>query len=280
MRNGLSAFAWSLIAFSVLPVYAASGDVASTSIDYAKWIGITSQSFLGLASVAVAILAYRTWRIQFVSKERYSLARRALLNVYQVKEGILLVRALFRYIDIDALTNKLIEQPSKLAETAEMTEKASEEALQQSMKIKKAREEHRDLYNERWNEVWSEGLGGLIIELRMIASETGVVIGNDVRQKLELLGQCLRDLQTARDDYFEVGSLLLTAGMAISDTMRSVYQVGELYQREIHNDLEVDKIKKARAVIHSTDKEDEFGKKVDAIVGAIESSLQVHLKLH
>ena len=192
----------------------------------------------------------------------------------------MLVRAPFRYIDIDVLTNKLIEHPSKLAETAKMTEKASEKALQQRMKVKKAREEHIDLYNERWNEVWSEGLRGLIIELRMIASETGVVIGQEVRQKLELLGQCLRDLQTARDDYFEVGGLLLSPVTALSDSIRGVYQVGELYEREIHIDLEVDKIESARAVIHSTDKEDEFGKNVDSIVGAIESSLQVHLKLH
>jgi predicted RNA-binding protein with EMAP domain len=136
-----------------------------------------------------------------------------------------------------------------------------------------------DLYNERWNEVWSEGLTDLSIELRMIASETGVVIGQEVRRKLELLGQCLRDLQTARDNYFEVGELLLSPSTAVSDRMTAVYRVGGLYERKTRIDLEPEKIKNARAVIHSMDKEDEFGKNVDSIVGAIESSVLPFLKL-
>jgi Tfp pilus assembly protein PilE len=89
---------------------------------------------VAVVSIVIAVLGYRAWRIQFVSKERYSLARQALLKAYQIKEGILQVRAPLRYIDIDVLTNKLIEEPRKLAARATMTPGASKAAEEQSTK--------------------------------------------------------------------------------------------------------------------------------------------------
>src|SRR5262245_43432082 len=107
-------------------------------IDYAKWIPVASQSILGLASVALAILAYRAWRSQFVLTKRYELARKVLLQVFQVRESVSIVRA----SPVHPITGRLSDV---------LDEKVPGETKKERLK------KPSGVYGERWAVAW--GLG-------------------------------------------------------------------------------------------------------------------------
>jgi hypothetical protein len=172
-------------------LYAVGGDVAIITIDYAKWIGLISQSLLGLASVAVAILAYRAWRIQFVLTKRYELARRVLLQVFQARESVSIVRASPVHPIIGRLSDVLDEKALR------------QDTAQERLK------EHRRVYEERWAVAWGSGptdanttFSQRLSELALARSEVEVVLGANQAQKIEAVETCMRRLAFAFGEYF------------------------------------------------------------------------------
>jgi hypothetical protein len=268
MRSGLSAFAGSLIAFSVLPVYAAGGDVAITTIDYAKWIDLVSKVLLGLASVAVAILAYQAWRTQFVLTKRYELARKVLLQVFQVSESISIVRG----SPVHPITGRLSDV---------LDEKVEAETKETRFK------EHRRVYEQRWAVAWGWGqvdanaaFSQRLSELALARSEVAVVLGTNQAQKIEAVETCIRKLASAYGEYFPLAKRYIFFDHPVGPGVGTMI-LYRGYELPFSKDQARERIKASARVLHppSKDEEDVFGKELDSALRNAQESFREVLRL-